>query len=235
MSYCVQCGVELAASEKRCPLCDTPVVNPNAPAGAFGEPPYPRELEHIARKIDRRYGMWLATLALLLPMAVSLVVDICTSEGGWWSLYVLGAGACLWVWVLLPLWKSMQRPYVYLALDIAALASYLLLVWAISGGGRWYLHLALPLCLVLGLYCVACVFIKRRESVKGLHKPGWMILIGACMIVALECVIDDFLWESVRLGWSLYTAVPLASLSLACRIIEKKQQLKDSIRKRLYI
>ena len=31
MSYCVNCGVELDASAKKCPLCDTPVYNPKAP------------------------------------------------------------------------------------------------------------------------------------------------------------------------------------------------------------
>lgn len=28
MSYCVNCGVELEASLKECPLCNTPVINP---------------------------------------------------------------------------------------------------------------------------------------------------------------------------------------------------------------
>ena len=29
MSYCVECGVKLEQSLKICPLCQTPVVNPN--------------------------------------------------------------------------------------------------------------------------------------------------------------------------------------------------------------
>ena len=29
MSYCVNCGVELDNSLKKCVLCDTPVINPN--------------------------------------------------------------------------------------------------------------------------------------------------------------------------------------------------------------
>ena len=29
MSYCVNCGVELDASLEVCPLCNTPVLNPN--------------------------------------------------------------------------------------------------------------------------------------------------------------------------------------------------------------
>ena len=29
MSYCVNCGVELDPSLKRCPLCNTPVIHPS--------------------------------------------------------------------------------------------------------------------------------------------------------------------------------------------------------------
>ena len=29
MSYCVNCGVKLKNSEKKCPLCNTKVINPN--------------------------------------------------------------------------------------------------------------------------------------------------------------------------------------------------------------
>jgi hypothetical protein len=41
MSYCVECGVKLAEYEKECPLCTTPVYNPNeiknfsTPSGGF--------------------------------------------------------------------------------------------------------------------------------------------------------------------------------------------------------
>ena len=29
MAYCVNCGVKLATSEKKCPLCFTPIYHPN--------------------------------------------------------------------------------------------------------------------------------------------------------------------------------------------------------------
>ena len=37
MSYCVNCGVELARCEKKCPLCGVEAVNPASPAGPEGE------------------------------------------------------------------------------------------------------------------------------------------------------------------------------------------------------
>ena len=36
--YCIKCGVELADSEKRCPLCGTPVFHPDLPRN-LTEPP----------------------------------------------------------------------------------------------------------------------------------------------------------------------------------------------------
>ena len=39
MSYCVHCGVKLAPSEARCPLCKTPVVDPVTPY----DPSVPKE------------------------------------------------------------------------------------------------------------------------------------------------------------------------------------------------
>mgnify|MGYP000840753951 CR=1 FL=1 len=44
--YCIKCGVELADSERVCPLCGTRVFHPDLPCGQ-GEPPYPLSLIHI--------------------------------------------------------------------------------------------------------------------------------------------------------------------------------------------
>ena len=42
--YCIKCGVELADSEKVCPLCGTRVFHPDLPR-AQGEPPYPPQAQ----------------------------------------------------------------------------------------------------------------------------------------------------------------------------------------------
>ena len=43
MSYCVNCGVKLDPSLVRCPLCNTPVINPNEVSHTHPVPPFPRE------------------------------------------------------------------------------------------------------------------------------------------------------------------------------------------------
>ena len=39
--YCIKCGVELADSEDRCPLCGTKVYNPEI-VRVLEDPPYPQ-------------------------------------------------------------------------------------------------------------------------------------------------------------------------------------------------
>ena len=68
MSYCVHCGVQLAPSEARCPLCQTPVVDPAAPY----DPALPREFPVRSREQRLEINPW-TTLALA---AVLLTVDV---------------------------------------------------------------------------------------------------------------------------------------------------------------
>ena len=76
MSYCVNCGVELADSEKRCPLCDTEVINPRKPWREPEDFPYPRHLEPVRERANRVFFASVASLILCVPAAVTLLVLI---------------------------------------------------------------------------------------------------------------------------------------------------------------
>ena len=56
MSYCVNCGVKLAASEEKCPLCNTVVINPNETGQDKKEGAYsPHFEDYSVRKINVKY------------------------------------------------------------------------------------------------------------------------------------------------------------------------------------
>ena len=50
--YCVKCGVELADSEKVCPLCGTRAFHPDMPPQQ-GEPPYPPDPRPHMEEVSR--------------------------------------------------------------------------------------------------------------------------------------------------------------------------------------
>ena len=49
MSYCVNCGVELDAAIKSCPLCGVTVINPCQPEMAAAAP-YPKKIDEFKTK-----------------------------------------------------------------------------------------------------------------------------------------------------------------------------------------
>ncbi len=221
MSYCVHCGVELAPSEEKCPLCKTPVFDPNQAWREPEERPYPQRLEVVAPHIDRRYGARLAALFLAIPMLAALALDLALNLRVTWSAYVLGAGACVYCWVLLPISLDVERPYLYIAVDTAVSAAYLALIAWLAGGARWYSHLALPLTVIVGGAGMLGVYVLRRRRMPPLDKASIIVLIGAAVLAGLEVLTDLWTFRAVRLEWSMYALVPLAASSAVLRIIER--------------
>ena len=82
MSYCVNCGVELEASLRECPLCHTPVVNPKEAGKTVPPSPYPTDrgqVEEVKRKdlgillsVVLLAGGWLILLLLAVLMSLAL-------------------------------------------------------------------------------------------------------------------------------------------------------------------
>ena len=126
MSYCVNCGVELAPSEKRCPLCGVEVVNPAKPWTEPEALPYSDNAERI-RRIDRRYLAGLISLVLLIPAIVCMFCDILDGRLSW-SLLVTGALLNVFVIFLVPMMLHRPSALLLIALDTVSTSAYLLLI-----------------------------------------------------------------------------------------------------------
>ena len=74
MSYCVNCGVELDASARACPLCGTPVVNPRAPVQPDALLPFPERRAEVA-PVDRRGAGLTVTVMLSAAAACCAVLN----------------------------------------------------------------------------------------------------------------------------------------------------------------
>ena len=102
MSYCVNCGVELDDTAQACPLCHTPVLNPNKPVDMWGPKPFPTEKGEVPPAA--RGALALLISAMLLSVAVCCgVLNLFLRAERAWSLYIIGASVMLWIWFVLPL------------------------------------------------------------------------------------------------------------------------------------
>ena len=130
MSYCVNCGVGLAKSLRRCPLCGTEVVNPNAPFDEEENAPrlYSSHIERLDARIDRRYTATFISLMLLIPLFVTVFTNLLANGALTWSLYVAGGLLLLFTALLLPLMLKKRNPYLFVLLDGLAVGLFLLFI-----------------------------------------------------------------------------------------------------------
>ena len=75
MSYCVNCGVELEASEKNCPLCGVEVINPRMPYVEGAPRPYPARLDPINARMNRRLSRLYLSIIIAFPAVLTLSIN----------------------------------------------------------------------------------------------------------------------------------------------------------------
>jgi len=234
MSYCVNCGVELAESEKCCPLCQTEVLNPRSPWKEPSTRPYPPRLERLMKRIDRRYLALILGAFLLLPVFITLLCDFLTGEGLSWSLYVLSASVMLAVWILLPLWAKQFHLLSFLALDGLAALLFLAVVERLSEGS-WFLPLAAPITLCFFSALLLLVWLCRRSPAgRWLSRIALGLLFCSVFCLLVELIVDLYLFQQLSMTWALFVLLPCLILALAARILDSKQKLKDEILKRMF-
>lgn len=99
--YCINCGVELAEHEKKCPLCGTEVIYPefikNAPA------PFP-ENKTVYRELNRNGFLFIISFLFFTAAALTFICDLSRSQTIVWSGYAAGGIALGYIIIILPMW-----------------------------------------------------------------------------------------------------------------------------------
>ena len=189
--YCVKCGVELADSEKKCPLCGTPVFHPDIPRN-LSEPPFPPDKRIRPEDVNRSGVLFVLTIAALLPALLCLLCDWRINGTLVWSGYAAGAIALLYVVILLPMWFRRPNPVIFVPVDFIAVGLYLLYI-NFATGGHWFLSFAFPVTGAIGLLISAAVALTNltfqiHETLFWSFYPMVAgIVLGLMLIVIAIC------------------------------------------------
>lgn len=235
MSYCVNCGVELDKSEPRCPLCGTEVINPSATPEEKPARPYPSHVEHLDRRIDRRYIASFISLLLLIPLFTSMLTNIMVNGRLSWSYYVLGGELIAFAVFLLPMIAHMVR-ILYIVIDAGAIGVMLLLIQVMNQGDwGWLLLLGLP---ITGLVALFAWFLAWMASPKCklplLIRFTFTLTAVGLLVVGIEFFIGLYRHAIAWPQWSLYVLFPCLVLGSALLLLNRRARLKAEIRKRFY-
>ena len=205
--YCVKCGVELADSEKKCPLCGTPVFHPDIPRN-LSDPPFPPDRRIRPEDVNRSGILFVLTVAALLPALLCLLCDWRINGTLVWSGYAAGAIGLLYIVILLPMWFRHPNPVIFVPVDFVAVGLYLLYI-NFATGGHWFLSFAFPVTGAIGLLVSAAVALTYYLRGGYLYIYGGMLILGGGLAVLIEFLINLTFQIHETLFWSFYPMVEI--------------------------
>lgn len=206
--YCVNCGIKLADTEEKCPLCST--VPGEMPTGrAPVRPLYPKN-RYPEPSVKPGAVNGAVLILFLLPLLITFFVDLQTGRGLSWFWYVAGALVTAYVIFALPAWFHRPNPVIFVPCSIAAATAYLLLICLLTGG-EWFFGFALPISGGIGLIVTAVVTLLRYVRKGRLYiLGGGMIALGGMMLLMEALLVRTF--HMAFTGWSVYPLIALALL-----------------------
>lgn len=236
MSYCVQCGVKLEQTLKSCPLCHTPVINPNELKEATlsdGIGPFATVKGEVEPMKKHDMGLWL-TLVLGSTALACGILNLFVFNHNYWSIPVIGACIILWLFFC----PRMFLPKIPVSLNLIASAAsvifYELAITLMTENDRWFYGLALPITLVImaltALYGVLYKFVSKSLIASALY----LFIDAAFLSVAVECFVDKFIRQEIHIFWSAIVFSVCAVISVALFAILSIKRLRETVRKRLH-
>lgn len=228
--YCVKCGVRLRPGVQACPLCGTPVWNPDGDAGDTRDN-YPDTLPRHHREPNLS-ALFFVTVLFALTIAVETAICLKLYGEMRWSGFVAGGVALLYVIAVLPFWFRAPKAVIFVPADHAAAALYVLYI-CLETGGHWYLSFALPLIGASCLLCAAMIcLLKYVGRGRAFIFGGFFLLLGGLMVLIEFLQHVTFGTEMFR--WSLFPLAGLGTIGLLLLLAGFIQPMRQALRRRFF-
>ncbi len=230
--FCIKCGVELADSEKACPLCGTVAYHPDI-VRRDAEPTYPKN--NLPKEEFNRVGiLFIITMLFAIPFILTPICDISISGSITWSGYASLAVLLAYIIIILPSWFRRPHPIIFAPIDFACIGLYL---WYINyaAEGNWFLSLAFPTVAMAG--ALTCTVITLCTALR----RGYLYIFGGASLAlgAVMVLIEFFINITFKLRsyfiWSLYPMIVFALIGVMLLTIAICRPLRESLHKKFFI
>jgi hypothetical protein len=235
MSYCVECGVKLGEAEEKCPLCGTVVQNPIHPYSPRTPKPFPVRTQEQNLQMDRRYLLGLISMAILLPAALCVVLDLFFGGGITWSVYPVGALVLLFAALAVPILVKKHRIYVTIAIDTLVLLGYLKMVELLSKAEGWFTPVVFPVIIMAALMALGVTASIRQHLIRELAIPATILTLVALLSLTIELLVSSQVLKQLQLAWSPFVILPCGFIAFMLYLIQSNKPLREELKKRLHI
>lgn len=233
MSYCVNCGVKLEQSLERCPLCNTPVINPNEVSCTRSVPPFPKEKGQV-EMVKRKDLAILLSVSLTAACAVCGLLNLLVFTGHAWSLYVIGACVVLWVLAIPAVIYTRMPIYICLLFDGLSIGLYQYLISFNTPNHDWFFELALPITALVTAAAVLFALLVRKISSAFLMTALYFFVELGLLCAGLELLIDRFLGTPYHLTWAAVVLSICSVIVISLITVLSRARLRNAVRRRLH-
>ena len=226
--YCVKCGVKLKNGVKSCPLCDTPVWNPDS---AKEESAYP---DHYPRAQKESNLPFAVIMTVICVLSILIILTVCLRLYGElrWGGYSIGGIALFYIIAVLPSWFRRPAGEIFVPVDHAAAALFVLYV-CIRTGGSWYMSFAFPVIMTSCLLSTAIICLLKY--VKG----GRLFILGGSLLgIGGFTVLVEF-FEHLGFGtgvfrWSMYSLLGFGAAGLIFLLAGMIPAMRHAMEKKFF-
>lgn len=202
--YCINCGVKLADSQDKCPLCEIVVPYHLGIEKTNEHPPYPENRKPEPQPNSKAVN-WLILIVFLIPLLVMLIIDWQMNKHFGWFGYAGGAIVLGYIIAALPLWFRNPNPVIFVPCGYAAATLFLLYI-NLATSGDWFLSFAFPVagaaCLITTIPVVLFRYAKRGK----LYIAGGTVIATGAFAVLIEFLLS-VTFGLKMMWWSLYPLV----------------------------
>lgn len=233
MSYCVNCGVKLDESLPKCPLCNTPVINPNELKKAEIIPPFPMERGET-ETVKSKDVIILTTVFLATTAICCMLLNLLVFSSTLWSLPIIGLCAFIWV-VVIPSIAFHNLPiYIFMIIDGFAMAGYLYMLSFMTTNKAWLTRLALPITALATVIILTFTLLMRKISSSILSLALYFYLLIPVLCIGIELLICHYYGNPLHITWSAIVLVPCLIVAIALITILSRKRLREAVRRRLH-
>lgn len=233
MSYCVNCGVELDASLKSCPLCHTPVINPAELKKAQPDFPYPQEKGQVEAVKRKDLGILITVVLSATALSCGLLNLLVFTKNNW-SLLIIGICILLFVFSFPAVIYTKLSIYLSLLFDGIAIGVYLYMITYLTPSRRWFWELAIPIVLLITILVEIFTFFLRRLPICIISTALYIFAEAAILCVGIELFVRRFTKSPLRLSWSAVVLTACGIIVVALVTILSKRRLRDAVQRRLH-
>ena len=230
--YCVNCGVELADSEKVCPLCGTTVYHPDIKRKEK-EPPYPPYTPKDT-KLKRKAVLLVVTILFAVMLTQFIICEFSIASAEKWAGYVIGGLVLSYILFVLPLWFRKPNPIIFVICDHITVLLFLMYVSYMTGG-HWFLNFALPAVGTLMLINTAFTVLLKYVHRGHFYIMGGMMAALGGFSVLLEFLINNAFKAQNTLQWSFFPAAAGLVIGIMFIIIDMCRPFREALEKKLFM